>query len=82
MGQKLVRFGGLRGTRSRQGASIEVHEAGRIRPSSGCNGMQWGAFPLVDPPVLSVVVSVDCLVFYFVLLFGFLEVNRCGTSRR
>ena len=39
MGQKMVRFGELRGTRSRQDASKEVHEAGRIRPSSGCNGV-------------------------------------------
>jgi hypothetical protein len=38
MGQKLVCFAGLSGTRSRQDASIEVHEAGRIRPSSGGNG--------------------------------------------
>ena len=38
MGQKMVRFGELRGTRSRQDASKEVHEAGRIRPSSGSNG--------------------------------------------
>jgi hypothetical protein len=38
MGQKMVRFGELRGTRSRQGASKEVHDAGRIRPSSGSNG--------------------------------------------
>jgi hypothetical protein len=38
MGQKMVRFGELRGTRSRQGASKEVHEAGRIRPSLGSNG--------------------------------------------
>jgi hypothetical protein len=56
MDQKLVCFAAARpsGTRSRQGASIEVHEAGRIRPS--CFGVQWGAFPLVDHPVLSVVV--------------------------
>jgi hypothetical protein len=39
MSQKLVRFGALRGTRSRQDESKEVHEAGRIRPSSGCNGV-------------------------------------------
>jgi hypothetical protein len=38
MGQKLVCFGGPRGVRSRQDESIEVHEAGRIRPSSGSNG--------------------------------------------
>jgi hypothetical protein len=44
MGQKMVCFAALSGTRSRQGAPIEVHEAGRIRPSSGCNGvhfLQW-----------------------------------------
>jgi hypothetical protein len=39
MGQKMVRFAELCGTRSRQDASKEVHEAGRIRPSSGCNGV-------------------------------------------
>jgi hypothetical protein len=39
MGRKLVRFGSPRPTRSRQGASIEVHEAGRIRPSSGYKKM-------------------------------------------
>jgi hypothetical protein len=38
MGQKMVRFAELCGTRSRQDALIEVHEAGRIRPSSGGNG--------------------------------------------
>jgi hypothetical protein len=38
IGQKMVRFGQLGAARSRQGASIEVHEAGRIRPSSGGNG--------------------------------------------
>jgi hypothetical protein len=38
MGQKLVRFGQLGPTRSRQDESKEVHEAGRIRPSSGGNG--------------------------------------------
>ena len=43
MGQKMVRFGGLRGTRSRQDASIEVHEVGWKRPSSGGNGghVRW-----------------------------------------
>jgi hypothetical protein len=43
MGQKMVRFAELCGTRSRQGAPKEVHEAGRIRPSSGCNGahVRW-----------------------------------------
>jgi hypothetical protein len=43
MGQKMVRFAELCGTRSRQGASKEVHEAGRIRPSSGGNGghVRW-----------------------------------------
>ena len=38
MGQKMVCFAALSGTRSRQDASKEVHEAGRIRPSSGSNG--------------------------------------------
>jgi hypothetical protein len=36
--QKMVRFGGLRGARSRQDASKEVHEVGSKRPSSGGNG--------------------------------------------
>jgi hypothetical protein len=41
MGRKLVRFGSrLRPTGSRQDASIEAHEAGRIWPSS--LGVQWG----------------------------------------
>jgi hypothetical protein len=39
MGQKSVRFGGLRGTRSRQDESKEVHEVGSKRPSLGCNGV-------------------------------------------
>jgi hypothetical protein len=38
MGQKLVRFGSLRLTRSRQDESIEVGEVGSKRPSSGGNG--------------------------------------------
>ena len=38
MGQKLIRFEELRGTRSRQDASIEVHEVGSKRPPSGGNG--------------------------------------------
>jgi hypothetical protein len=38
MGQNMVRFGGLRGTRSRQDAPKEVHEVGSKRPSSGGNG--------------------------------------------
>jgi hypothetical protein len=38
MGQKLVRFEQLGATRSRQDASKEVHEAGRIRPSLGGKG--------------------------------------------
>jgi hypothetical protein len=58
MGQKMVRFGELRGTRSRQDASIEVHEAGRIRPSSGSNGghvlslypLIWRSLPLARIP--------------------------------
>ena len=43
MGQKLIRFEELRGTRSRQDASIEVHEVGSKRPSSGGNGghVRW-----------------------------------------
>jgi hypothetical protein len=38
MGQKMVCFAELCGTRSRQDEPKEVHEAGRIRPSSGSNG--------------------------------------------
>jgi hypothetical protein len=45
MGQKMVCFGGLRGARSRQDESKEVHEVGSKRPSSG---WQWGTCPLVD----------------------------------
>jgi hypothetical protein len=43
MGQKMVCFGELRGTRSRQGASKEVHEVGSKRPSSGSNSghVRW-----------------------------------------
>jgi hypothetical protein len=48
MGQKMVCFGQLRPTRSRQDESIEVGEVGSKRPSSGCNGVHvtwWG--PLI-----------------------------------
>jgi hypothetical protein len=38
MGQKMVCFGALRGTRSRQDESIEVGEVGSKRPSLGGNG--------------------------------------------
>jgi hypothetical protein len=38
MGQKLVCFGPLRATRSRQDAPREVHEVGSKRPSLGGNG--------------------------------------------
>ena len=38
MGQKMVCFEALRGTRSRQDESIEVGEVGSKRPSSGGNG--------------------------------------------
>jgi hypothetical protein len=38
MGQKMVCFGQLRPTRSRQDESIEVGEVGSKRPSSGGNG--------------------------------------------
>ena len=48
MGQKMGCFGGLRGTRSRQDESKEVHEAGRIRPSLGCNGVHvLSLYPLI-----------------------------------
>jgi hypothetical protein len=39
IGKKMVRFGALRGTRSRQDESIEVGEVGSKRPSSGGNGV-------------------------------------------
>jgi hypothetical protein len=39
MGQKMVRFAALSGTRSRQDESVEVGEVGSKRPSSGCNGV-------------------------------------------
>jgi hypothetical protein len=39
MGQKVVCFGQLRPTRSRQDESKEVHEVGSKRPSSWCNGV-------------------------------------------
>ena len=39
MGQKMVCFGQLRPTRSRQDESIEVGEVGSKRPSLGCNGV-------------------------------------------
>ena len=45
MGQKMVCFGSLRLTRSRQDESIEVGEVGSKRPS--CFGVQWGACRLV-----------------------------------
>jgi hypothetical protein len=38
MGQKMVCFGSLRLTISRQDETIEVHEVGSERPSSGGNG--------------------------------------------
>ena len=39
MGQKMVCFEALRGTRSRQDESIELDEVGSKRPSLGCNGV-------------------------------------------
>ena len=45
MGQKMVRFAALSGTRSRQGESIEAGEVGSKRPSLGGNGGHfawWG----------------------------------------
>jgi hypothetical protein len=48
MGQKMVCFAGLSGTRSRQGESKEVHEVGSKRPSSGCNGVHvLSLYPLI-----------------------------------
>ena len=41
MGQKMVRFGALRGTRSRQDESIEVCGVGSKRPSLG--GCCWSS---------------------------------------
>jgi hypothetical protein len=54
MDQKMVRFGSLRLTRSRQDESIEVGEVGSKRPSSGGNGghvvslypLAWRSLPL------------------------------------
>jgi hypothetical protein len=39
MDQKMVCFGQLRSTRSRQDESMEVGEVGSKRPSLGCNGV-------------------------------------------
>jgi hypothetical protein len=55
MGQKLVRFGTRRDTRSRQDEPIEVHEVGSKRPS--LFGVQWGAFRLVRWADLRLVVG-------------------------
>ena len=46
--QKMVCFGPLRATRSRQDESKEVHEVGSKRPSSGCNGVHvLSLYPLI-----------------------------------
>jgi hypothetical protein len=48
MGRKLVCFEALGGTRSRQGASKEVHEVGSKRPSSGgIGGHVLSLYPLI-----------------------------------
>ena len=48
MGQKMVCFAALCGTRSRQDESKEVHEVGSKRPSSGCNGVHvLSLYPLI-----------------------------------
>jgi hypothetical protein len=48
MGQKMVCFGQLRPTRSRQDESKEVHEVGSKRPSLGCNGVHvLSLYPLI-----------------------------------
>jgi hypothetical protein len=53
MGQKMVCFGQLRPTRSRQDELIEVGEVGSKRPSSGGNGghvvwwIDWADFSVV-----------------------------------
>jgi hypothetical protein len=61
MGQKMVRFGGLRGTRSRQDASKEVHEVGSKRPSSGGNGGHvLSLYPLIWR---SLMFGLDCPPF-------------------
>jgi hypothetical protein len=39
MGPETVLVGQLGAARSRQDEPIEVREVGRIRPSSGCNGV-------------------------------------------
>jgi hypothetical protein len=59
MGQKMVRFAELCGTRSCQaGASIEVHEAGRIRPFSGGNGGHvLSLYPLIWRSLLPCTIS-------------------------
>jgi hypothetical protein len=70
MGHKMVRFGALRGTRSRQDESIEVGEVGSKRPSLGGNGGHfawWGGgglicalspgarkWPFIPPDILAV----------------------------
>jgi hypothetical protein len=55
MSRKLVHFGSLKPTRSRHDASREVHEAGRIRPSSG--GSAWETSRLLGWADLLVVVQ-------------------------
>jgi hypothetical protein len=53
MGQKSVRFGTRRDTRSRQDESIEVSEVGSKRPSLGgtgghaCRSVDWADFSVV-----------------------------------
>ena len=48
MGQKMVCFAELCGTRSRQDESKEVHEVGSKRPSLGCNGVHvLSLYPLI-----------------------------------
>jgi hypothetical protein len=53
MGQKMVCFEALRGTRSRQDESIEVGEVSGVE--TAVFGVQWGACRLVDWADFSVV---------------------------
>jgi hypothetical protein len=58
MGRKMVRFGSLRLTISRQDESIEVHEVGSQRLSLGGNGghvlslypLTWRSLGRIAPP--------------------------------
>jgi hypothetical protein len=64
MGQKMVCFEALRGTRSHQDESIEVGEVGSKRPSLGCNGVH--------------VVRCSGLIFWLLVRQGRLWPQQCG----